>query len=142
MKNSTLLPLNACCGFIFTILMILKYGISFISGSFLIWPLAALIYGYIWEKYRGEDKNQLIHIPIGRDEQVNIIIFLIINPVAFLILFSVPVLQFGRLEEVLIVFLPLSVFLFVQMAYFGRLGRMLAHNSATQGESYTISVPI
>jgi len=133
-KNATLLYLNALSGFIFAVLMILKFGLSFVPGIFLMWPVLVLILIYLYERRKLNDYNRHVHYTVDGNEQVNSIGVIILNLVAFLTLYFVPTLQLDSWELV-IAYIPLAIFLSALIVYYGRLGRMLAQNRFSQSVS-------
>ena len=133
-KNATLLYLNALSGLIFGVLMILKYGYSFVAGCFLVWPLSMLILSYFWEKHTLKNYNHHIHYTVDGNEQANGIGIMILHLVAYLTLYFVPTLLLDS-WKLAIVYILLALFLFPSQIYFGRLGRMLAQNRFSPTES-------
>ncbi len=134
MKNSTLLYLNALSGFIFAVLMVLKFGLSFEPEIFLVWPVSILILSYFWENHKLKDYNRHVHYTVDGNEQVNSIGVIILHLVAYLTLYFVPTLHLDRWEAYVIVGVPLITFLFALLSYYGRLGRMLAQNRVSHKE--------
>lgn len=134
MKNSTLLYLNAVSGFIFGVLMVLKYGFDLLPAIFLLWPILILIFSYFNEIRELKDYNRHIHYTVDGNIQVSGNSSIILHLVAYITLYFVPSLR-SNSWTLLIAAIPLLAFLFVTKDYCERLGAMLAQNRFSPAES-------
>jgi len=134
MKNSTLLYLNAVSGFIFGVLMVLKYGFDLLPAIFLLWPILILIFSYFNEIRELKDYNHHIHYTVDGNIQVSGNSSIILHLVAYITLYFVPSLR-SNSWTLLIAAIPLLAFLFVTKDYCERLGAMLAQNRFSPAES-------
>ena len=133
-KNSMLLYFNTISGFLFAVIMVLKYGFTLVPAMFLLWPTATMISSYFWEKHKLKNYNRHVHYTVDGNERVNGIVTIIIHPVAYLTLYFVPSLQSDSWTLVLVA-IPLVAFLFVTKMYYDKLGVMLAQNRFNLTES-------